>query len=104
VKRRDFLRHLDSTGCVLEREGGKHSIYLNLANQKTSAVPRHKEIYPPLPKKSVRISAFNLLRENSPNPKSQRSPPSLTPKPLIPSFFSLSAFRISLSAFQTFPP
>ena len=51
MKRRDFLRHLDFTGCVLEREGGKHSIYLNPANQKTSAVPRHKEIYPPLPKK-----------------------------------------------------
>ena len=29
MKRREFLRHLADHGCVLDREGGNHSIYRN---------------------------------------------------------------------------
>ncbi|NCZ96977.1 type II toxin-antitoxin system HicA family toxin [bacterium] len=54
MKRRDLVRHLEAAGCRLEREGGKHSIFWNPANQKTSAVPRHTEVFPPLPKKICR--------------------------------------------------
>jgi mRNA interferase HicA len=40
VKRQNLIRHLEDHGCLLLREGGKHSIYYN----QTSAVPRHREI------------------------------------------------------------
>ena len=44
MKRRDLERHLASHGCELLREGAKHSLYVNLVNNLTSAVPRHREI------------------------------------------------------------
>jgi predicted RNA binding protein YcfA (HicA-like mRNA interferase family) len=44
VKRRDLIRHLESHGCVLLREGGSHSVYVHRAAQKTSTVPRRREI------------------------------------------------------------
>lgn len=44
MKRQDLIRHLESHGCRLLREGAKHSVYFNPANSRTSAVPRHREI------------------------------------------------------------
>jgi mRNA interferase HicA len=45
VKRREFIRHLERFGCVLLREGAKHSRYVNLADpRRTSTIPRHTEI------------------------------------------------------------
>ena len=44
MKRRDLLRHLQRHGCALKREGGSHSIFINVAAQAVSAVPRHTEI------------------------------------------------------------
>jgi mRNA interferase HicA len=44
VKRRDFIAHLTRAGCVLVREGAKHSWWGNPANNRRSAVPRHREI------------------------------------------------------------
>jgi mRNA interferase HicA len=44
MKRRDLIQHLHRNGCELLREGGRHSVYYNLSNNKTSAVPRHNEI------------------------------------------------------------
>jgi mRNA interferase HicA len=44
MKRRDLIRHLESHGCYLPREGGKHSVYVNPAVDATSTVPRHNEI------------------------------------------------------------
>jgi mRNA interferase HicA len=44
MKRRDLIRHLEKHGCVLFREGGKHSVYVNRATGKSSTVPRHREI------------------------------------------------------------
>lgn len=44
MKRQDLIRHLEAHGCYLLREGGRHSIYVNAANNQTSAVPRHREI------------------------------------------------------------
>ena len=35
---------LEKHGCVLDREGGRHSIYRNPANGRCAAVPRHREI------------------------------------------------------------
>ena len=44
MKRVDLLRHLSQHGCELLREGGRHSLYVNRATGKASAVPRHREI------------------------------------------------------------
>ena len=44
MKRRDLVRHLEQHGCELLREGANHSVYVNRAKQKTSTVPRHREI------------------------------------------------------------
>jgi mRNA interferase HicA len=44
MKRAELVRHLEAHGCYLLREGGKHSLYLNPANNQSSAVPRHREI------------------------------------------------------------
>ncbi|MEK6754600.1 MAG: type II toxin-antitoxin system HicA family toxin [Bacteroidota bacterium] len=44
MKRRELLRHLAANGCLLLREGKKHSIYYNPISRKTSTVPRHSQI------------------------------------------------------------
>jgi predicted RNA binding protein YcfA (HicA-like mRNA interferase family) len=44
VKRRDFIRHLEKSGCEFFREGGSHSVYINRSKSKSSTVPRHREI------------------------------------------------------------
>ena len=44
MKRVDLVRHLESNGCRLLREGGSHSVYLNIEKRKISTVPRHREI------------------------------------------------------------
>lgn len=44
MKRVDLVRHLESHGCRLLREGGSHSVFLNVSTRKVSTVPRHREI------------------------------------------------------------
>ena len=44
MKRVDLIRHLESQGCRLLREGANHSVYVNPADRKTSTVPRHREV------------------------------------------------------------
>jgi mRNA interferase HicA len=44
MKRRDLIQQLESHGCQLLRDKGKHSVYVNPANSQISAVPRHREI------------------------------------------------------------
>jgi len=44
MKRRALLKHLASRGCELLREGGRHSVYWNPRDRKTSTVPRHAEV------------------------------------------------------------
>jgi predicted RNA binding protein YcfA (HicA-like mRNA interferase family) len=39
-----LIRHLAQQGCVLAREGGRHTIYRNPANERRASVPRHREI------------------------------------------------------------
>lgn len=51
MKRRALVRHLEEHGCQLLREGANHSIFVNRAAAKTSAVPRHTEINDELAKK-----------------------------------------------------
>jgi predicted RNA binding protein YcfA (HicA-like mRNA interferase family) len=54
VKRTDLVRHLEQHGCLLLREGGSHSVYVNRAARKTSTVPRHREINDYLARKICR--------------------------------------------------
>jgi predicted RNA binding protein YcfA (HicA-like mRNA interferase family) len=54
VKRRALVRHLETHGCELLRDGGSHSIYVNRAAGKTSTVPRHSEINEDLARKICR--------------------------------------------------
>jgi len=51
MKRRKLIDHLVSNGCILLREGGRHSIYYNPALKRTTSVPRHIEINDFLAKK-----------------------------------------------------
>ena len=44
MKRTDLVAHLLKHLCVLEREGGSHSIWRNPATGDIQAVPRHREI------------------------------------------------------------
>ena len=44
MKRLDLIRHIEKQGCVLLREGGKHTVYVNRPASKVSTVPRHREI------------------------------------------------------------
>lgn len=44
MKRLDLVRHLLQHGCELLREGGRHSVYVNRATGKSTAVPRHREV------------------------------------------------------------
>jgi mRNA interferase HicA len=44
MKRLKLIRYLAESGCYLVREGGSHSVYQNLKNDRTSTVPRHTEI------------------------------------------------------------
>jgi mRNA interferase HicA len=44
VKRIDLIHHLEQHQCVLFREGGNHSVYVNRRTRKSSSVPRHREI------------------------------------------------------------
>jgi mRNA interferase HicA len=44
MKRRDLLRHLADHGCVLIREGSRHTVFYNPQTGLTSTLPRHNEI------------------------------------------------------------
>jgi len=44
MKRAELLAHLSNHGCRLEREGSRHSIWINPATGDIQAVPRHREI------------------------------------------------------------
>ena len=60
MKRRALVRHLEEHGCELLREGANHSIFVNRAARKTSAVPRHTEINDELAKKICRDLAVSI--------------------------------------------
>lgn len=44
MKRVDLIRHLERNGCVLLREGGRHSVYVNSTTRRVTSVPRHREL------------------------------------------------------------
>lgn len=54
MKRVDLIKHLEAHHCELLREGGNHSVYLNTRNDRTSTVPRHREVNEYLARKICR--------------------------------------------------
>jgi len=44
MKRGELAKYLVQNGCVLIREGAKHSVFFNGESKKTSTIPRHNEI------------------------------------------------------------
>ena len=44
MKRNKLVKYLEKNGCVLAREGGKHSLYKNTVTGKMSTLPRHTNI------------------------------------------------------------
>ena len=47
MKRRNLEAHLRQHDCELLREGGRHTVYINVATGKKAAVPPHNEIKTP---------------------------------------------------------
>ena len=64
MKRVDLIRHMQSHGCFLLREGSKHSVYYKSENNLTSAIPRHRQINPFLVRKICRD--LDIPEPNSP--------------------------------------
>ena len=62
MKRLDLIRYLELHGCVLLREGGRHSVYVNRAAGKSSTVPRHREINEILARKICKDLDLPALR------------------------------------------
>jgi len=44
MKRKELIQYLIAEGCILLREGQRHSVYMNKLKNRVSTVPRHAEI------------------------------------------------------------
>ncbi|MDT3738155.1 MAG: type II toxin-antitoxin system HicA family toxin [Candidatus Kapabacteria bacterium] len=44
MKRKELIKWLILNGCILEREGSKHTVFYNPESNQSSTVPRHIEI------------------------------------------------------------
>ena len=44
MKRKELIRQLTESGCVLLRSGKKHDIYINPTTGQKQPIPRHNEI------------------------------------------------------------
>ncbi|MCK4233577.1 type II toxin-antitoxin system HicA family toxin [candidate division WOR-3 bacterium] len=44
MKRKALIQYLIKNGCVIEREGKKHTLYSNPTTNKSATIPRHREI------------------------------------------------------------
>lgn len=64
MRRTDLLRHLRDHGCVLLREGSRHSWWHNPKQNRRSAVPRHNEIDDHLARKFAKTLGFNSPDQN----------------------------------------
>ncbi|HJX31860.1 MAG TPA: type II toxin-antitoxin system HicA family toxin [Thermodesulfobacteriota bacterium] len=44
MKRKDLIKKLTDSGCILVRHGSRHDLYKNPTTGKKQPVPRHNEI------------------------------------------------------------
>lgn len=66
MKRRQLIKHIEAYGCVLLREGGGHSIYVNPKTMKQTAVPRHVEVADILARKICRQLEIPIIGKDNP--------------------------------------
>jgi len=62
VKRHELIAHLKDHGCRVDREGGRHTIFANPANEAKAPVPRHAEIDNRLARKICQQLAITPIR------------------------------------------
>lgn len=62
MKRQKLIKHLGEQGCELLREGGRHSWWINPAQNRRSAVPRHTEIDDRLANKICKDLGVELVK------------------------------------------
>ena len=55
MKRKDLLKKLNDSGCILIRHGSRHDLYKNPATGKKQPVPRHNEIDENLARHIIKI-------------------------------------------------
>jgi len=55
VKRRDLIKKLEETGCVLIRQGGRHDWYQNPRTKVSQPITRHREIKDILAKHIIKM-------------------------------------------------
>ncbi|HDL01582.1 MAG TPA: type II toxin-antitoxin system HicA family toxin [candidate division Zixibacteria bacterium] len=44
MKRKDLIKKLNASGCIIVRHGSRHDLYKNPTTGKKQPVPRHNEI------------------------------------------------------------
>jgi len=44
MKRSELLKQLKKVGCILQRHGSRHDIYINPKTGQKQPIPRHSEI------------------------------------------------------------
>ena len=44
MKRRDIIKKIEESGCILIRHGGNHDWYQNPKTKISQPIPRHREI------------------------------------------------------------
>jgi mRNA interferase HicA len=62
MKRTELLKLLREDGCTFIREGGRHSWWLNPAQNRRSAVPRRNEIVDHLARKICKDPGIPFTR------------------------------------------
>ena len=55
MKRRDLIKKLEETGCVLIRQGGRHDWYQNPRTKVSQPITRHREIKDILAKHIIKM-------------------------------------------------
>ncbi|MCL2040964.1 MAG: type II toxin-antitoxin system HicA family toxin [Bacteroidales bacterium] len=62
MKRNVLLKYLKENGCLLDREGKKHSIYMNIQTGDWTAIPRHPDIREKTVMKICKELGVNILK------------------------------------------
>jgi len=55
MKRKDLIKKLTDSGCILIRHGSRHDLYKNPTTGKKQPVPRHNEIDENLARHIIKI-------------------------------------------------
>lgn len=63
MKRVDLINYLRHKGCVLMREGSRHTVFANILSGRASTIPRHVEINNFLAKKICRDLGIEEIKK-----------------------------------------